>query len=83
MVNFKANQMSPLCPNMDRQMLTRYLTEMEEIMMRKQNNFWRKKQTYYRKQKRTSQKNPNSYCQNCKDDSGFIKWEQSTIKGSY
>lgn len=56
MVNFKANQISPLHPNMDGQMLTRYLTEVEEIMMHKQNNFWRKKQIYYRKQKRTSQK---------------------------
>lgn len=24
----------------------------------------------------------NLYTQNCKDDSGFIKWEQGAIKGS-
>ena len=77
----QGSNLSPLLPNMDGQMLTRYLTEVEEIMMHKQNNFWRKKQIYYRKQKRTLQKNPNSYSQNCKNDSGFIKWEQGAIKG--
>ena len=41
---------------MDRQMFTRYLTEVKEIMMNKQNYFWREKQIYYRKQKRTLQK---------------------------
>ena len=36
MVNFKAEQMNPLYPNMDGQILTRYLKEVEEIMMNKQ-----------------------------------------------
>ena len=62
--------------------ITRYLTEVKETMMNKQNDLWRKRQIYYRKQKRTLPNNPNSYSQNCKNDSGFIKWEQGAIKGS-
>ena len=52
----QGSNLSPLLPNMDRQMFTRYLTEVKEIMMNKQNYFWREKQIYYRKQKRTLQK---------------------------
>ena len=50
--------------------------------MSKQNYFWRKNKQTNILQETEENITKNSYSQNCKDNSGFIQWEQGAIKGS-
>ena len=76
------SNLGPLLPNMYGHMFTRYLTEVKEAMMSKQNYFWRKNKQTNILQETEENITKNSYSQNCKDNSGFIQWEQGAIKGS-
>ena len=66
---------------MDAQVLTGFVRKMEEkIMMNKQISG--EKINILQETEHKMTKYQNLYTQNCKDDSGFIKWEQRAIKGS-